>query len=516
MIPVVTKQIMKAADTFMSENMHIPSRILMENAAFGITEALCAKFGKETRVAAVCGTGNNGGDGLAAARQLKAKGYDVSVFLAGKAAELTGDAAENAKFFAGKIVEITNSPAARVYLSRLRGCVVIDALFGTGLSREVTGLFAQIIYYMNSSGAYIISCDIPSGIDADTGAVLGTAVLANETVTFQFAKPGHFLFPGREHTGRLTVKEIGAAEGFDIGNIRAVDGGLHLEKRRPDSHKGSYGRLACVAGSAGFSGAAIMCVKAALRSGAGLVTAGVPAGIQQTVSSACPESMTFALDESSGSLSENCIQGLDSLMRDKDALAAGPGLSLSEGAKGAVYHMVCNYDIRKVFDADALNAIAQDVNVLDYKTGDIVLTPHPAEFARLLGIETEDVMKDPLNLARDFASKYGVTLLLKGATTIVTNGSKTALIPHGTPGMAKGGSGDVLTGVIGSLMCGGKRGGMEGFPAALYGAYICAKAGEAAAEALGEYSMTAMDTVGRIPEVMKQMAQQKAGKGQWK
>jgi ADP-dependent NAD(P)H-hydrate dehydratase / NAD(P)H-hydrate epimerase len=507
MIPVVTKQTMRAADKYMIERMHIPSRILMENAAFGITEAVSKKFGTETRVAVVCGTGNNGGDGLAAARQLKARGYNVTVYLAGRTEDLKEDAAENATFFWGRINEITSGSGVRTFFSHMRNYVIIDALFGTGLSREVTGLTAQIIDILNSSGAYIIACDIPSGIDADTGAVLGTAIRANETVTFQYPKAGHLLYPGREYTGQLTIKEIGVTEEFDPGSIRLVDARLNLEKRRADSHKGSYGKLVCVAGSQGFSGAAIMCVKAALRAGAGLITAGIPAGLQMAVSGACPESMTFALDENSGSVSESCTQGLDSLIQGKDALAAGPGLSLSEGAKKAVYHMVRNYNIRKVFDADALSVIAQNIKVLEEKKGDIVLTPHPAEFARLVGAEKEDVMKDPLRAAADFASRYGVTILLKGATTIITTGSKTALLPHGTPGMAKGGSGDVLTGVIGSLMCGGKRGGMEGFPAALYGAYICAKAGEAAASQLGEYSMTAMDTIENIPEVMKKMAE---------
>ncbi|MGE5494642.1 MAG: NAD(P)H-hydrate dehydratase [Burkholderiales bacterium] len=506
MIPVVTKQMMRDIDAYMIERMRIPSSTLMENAAFGVTEAVTKRFGVETPVIVVCGAGNNGGDGFAAARQLMAKGYAVEVYLVGEFGELKDDARRNAEFFMDRLIEITDAASARANLSDLFGCVLIDALFGTGLSRNVTGLFAEVIDLINGSEAYIISCDIPSGIDADTGEILGAAVKADATVTFQYPKRGHFLFPGREHTGKLTVKEIGVSSGADTGNIRAVDS-LKLEKRNADSHKGSFGKLAIVAGSQGFSGAAVMCTKAALRSGAGLVTAGVPLGIQPIISAAAPESMTYALSDESGALAEDCLDGIDSLMRSKTAAAIGPGLGTGSGAHKAVYHLLRNYDIQKVFDADALNCIADDPDVLYYREGDVVLTPHPGEFSRLCGMEIDDILHDPISAAEEFAQKYRVTLLLKGATTIVTNGKKTALVTAGSPGMAKGGSGDVLTGVIGSLMCGGRQGGMEGFPAALYGAYICGKAGEAAAAQKGVYSMTAIDTLEHIPEIMKQMSE---------
>jgi NAD(P)H-hydrate epimerase len=506
MIPVVTKQMMRDIDSYMIEMMRIPSPTLMENAAFGVTEAVTKTFGKDTPVIAVCGVGNNGGDGFAAARQLEAKGYVVEVFLIGTAEQLSQDARQNAEFFMDRLIEITDEAAARANLKSLEGCVVIDALFGTGLSRDITGLFAEVIESVNNSGAYIISCDIPSGIDADTGAVLGTAIRANETVTFQYAKRGHFLFPGREHTGTLTIKEIGVVSGVNTGNIRAVDR-LKLEKRMTNTHKGSYGKLAVSAGSQGFSGAAVMCTKAALRAGAGLVTAGIPAGLQSIISAGCPEAMTYALCDAEGSLGTDCLDGLDSLIGGKTAIAVGPGLGTGDGARKAVLYMLRNYEIKKVFDADALNCISENPDILYFREGDVVLTPHPGEFSRLSGLDINEIMKDPITAAEEYAAKYRITLLLKGATTIITNGRKTALVPAGSPGMAKGGSGDVLTGVIGSLMCGGRQGGMEAFPAALYGAYICGKAGEAAAAEKGEYSMTALDTLEHIPEVMKQMSE---------
>jgi len=505
MIPVLYKQQMRDLDAHMSQALHIPSLLLMENAAFGITTAIYERFGTDASVIALCGTGNNGGDGFAAARQLAAKGCDVRVMLVGKPDELRGDAAINAAFFGERITEITDEAAAHAHLKNLNGCVVIDALFGVGLSRDITGLYAVVISLLNDSGAYTVACDIASGIDADTGAVRSTAVRADETVTFGCVKPGHLLFPGRAYTGRLTVREIGVSDGFDLGGMYAVTDSIKLTRRKADTHKGSFGRLACVAGSQGMSGAGLLCAGAALRAGAGLVTAGVPASLQSVFSARNPESLTFALDEFAGSLSEHCTDGLDRLLEGKTALAAGPGIGTGNGAAVAVRHMLGHYHIRKVVDADALNIIAQDISVLHEAVGDIVLTPHPAEFSRLCGHSRDEIQKDPLRYTHEFATKYGVTLLLKGATTIVTNGAQTAFVTAGTPGMARGGSGDVLTGVIGGLMCGGIEGGMCGFDAAVYGAYICGKAGEAAANALGELSMTAGDTLSHIADVTKAM-----------
>ena len=505
MIPVLLSATMRSLDAHMSDNLHIPSLLLMENAAFGLTAAVFGQNGKDTKVIALCGTGNNGGDGFAAARQLAAKGCDVRVLLVGKTDALRGDAATNAAFFEGRIIEVTDEAQAKAELDKLCGHVVIDALFGVGLSRDITGLHAAVINLLNQSGAYVIACDIASGIDADTGTVRGTAVHANETVTFQCAKPGHFLYPGRAHTGTLTIKEIGTTDGFDLGGLFAVTKTPYLPKRDAYTHKGSYGRLACVVGSQGMSGAGLLCVSAALRAGAGVVTTGIPSSLQGIFSSRIPESMTFALDDFSGSLSDSCIPGLERLLGGKTALAAGPGLSTSEGAAAAVRHMLTHHDIRKVFDADALTIISNDKAMLRDAKGDIVLTPHLSEFSRLCGCPVDEIERNAIVIAQEFAQAHGLTLLLKGATTLITNGTKTALVTAGSPGMARGGSGDVLTGVVGGLMCGGQQGGMEGFEAALLGAYICGKAGEAAAHDLGELSMTAADTLSHIAPVTKSL-----------
>ncbi|MBT3318742.1 MAG: NAD(P)H-hydrate dehydratase [Clostridia bacterium] len=495
MIKVVSKMAMQSLDNHMIEKMMIPSLLLMENAAFGITSAVCDKFDANIKISVICGVGNNGGDGFACARQLKAKGYNVRVYLVGKTQELKGDAKTNADTVNEYIVEISDANQVNFNDSD----IIIDAIFGIGLSREVIGLHADVIENINNSGAYVIACDIASGIEADSGKVLGTAVMADETITFACAKSGHFIFPGRKHTGELSVKEIGILGEFDLGEMSAYSEGLTLNRRETNAHKGNFGKLACVVASEGMSGAGIMCAQGALRSGAGITTIGVPSSLQGIFSASVPECMTYALDDKDGALSENCLPGIDELMSGKSALASGCGLSQSIGAKKAVEHMIVNYDIRKVFDADALNIISCNTNVLLSKAGDIVLTPHIVEFARLCG----ETIVNPLQQAQQFAKKYNVTLLLKGATTIVTDGMKTAFVLTGSPGMAKGGSGDVLTGVIGGQMACGR----DCFTAALYGAYICGKAGEKAAFELGEHSMTALDTLFYVSDVMKEMTE---------
>jgi hydroxyethylthiazole kinase-like uncharacterized protein yjeF len=507
MIPVVRKKQMQSLDAYMMEQMRIPSRVLMENAAFGITTAIWGRFGK-TKVIVLCGMGNNGGDGFAAARQLEARGCDVRVCLVGKAEALQGEAAENAAYFGSRIFEIVSEGTAEALLTDLSGQVLIDALFGVGLRHEVTGLYQKVIELVNESGAYVVACDIPSGIDADTGQMMGVAVLAHETVTFQCAKPGHFLYPGRKYTGMLTVKELGTTGEYNVGQIRAAVEGLKLLPRDADSHKGSYGKLACVVGSTGFSGAGLMCVAGALRAGAGLVTAGIPACLQPIFSSRISETMTYALDDTSGQLSEHCIPQLEDLLAGKTAVAVGPGLGTGSGVAAAVEYLIKNHNIKKVFDADALNLIAENKSWLAERQGDIVLTPHLGEFSKLCNLSVDEIKNDMLTCAQIFAKKYGITLLLKGPTTLVTSGDKTVFVTAGTPGMARGGSGDVLTGVIGGLMCGGHGGGMSGFAAAVYGAFICGKAGEMAAKDCGVLSMTPADTLANIPLVTRDMVKQ--------
>lgn len=504
---LLTSQQMKAVDRYMIERMKIPGLVLMENAAHGVYEAIRAEM-EPCSVQVFCGTGNNGGDGFAVARILLANGYDVKVVVLGNPSDISGDAAENFAFFKETrefYTVITNReglealPEADVY---------VDAVFGTGLSRPLDGIYRIAAEFLNERDALVVSIDIPSGISAQTGAVLGTAVRADITVTFQYPKIGHFLYPGREHSGELQVVKIGIDDGCDIPLQAAVcvyesdDPDMCLGQRPLDSNKGSYGRLLMIAGSYGMAGAAVLCARAASRAGAGLVTAAACGDVVDVLQHTVPEATCFELADENGVLAKEAADMILKLSQGKTAVAVGPGLGRGEAVEEVVSRIIAECDLPKVIDADGLNALAGHLEVLEEKKGEVILTPHPKEFSRLCGLSVGKILEDPVKAAVDFAAEYGVTLVLKGSTTIVADqfGNAT-LLCVGTPGMAKGGSGDVLTGVIGGLLAQGK----DVYEAAITGVYIAGMAGETAAEQEGEYSMTPMDTVRYIGKVIDDM-----------
>lgn len=504
---VMNAQQMREVDKYMMETLKIPGIVLMENAAMGAAKVIMDKVDPGAVVHVFCGTGNNGGDGLACARILLAHGYNVYLVIVGDSSSYKGDAASNYAVFSYlnenvlQLAKIEDLYSWRVPKAE----IIVDALFGTGLDREVTGLYAQVIDVINRSPATRISLDIPSGISADNGTVLGKAVRADETVTFQFPKTGHFLYPGKEYSGKLTVVPIGVAAGVEdvvestVSVIENNDPDMHLAERNPDTNKGSYGRLFIVAGSRGMAGAAIMTARAAYSAGAGLVTVGAPESIVNTLQGAVPEATCLPLPEQNGRVYSGSRVAVAQAMYRKTAMALGPGLGQEEGIRDMVNDVIGDASLCRVLDADALNAIGNSVEILAQMKGEIVFTPHPAEFARLLGMELANVLERPLELAVTFAKQFGVVLVLKGATTIIadTDGSA-VLLAAGTPGMAKGGSGDVLTGTI----AGFAAQGFSALDSALLGTYFCAMAGEAAAADKGTYSMTPLDTISRLGEVM--------------
>jgi NAD(P)H-hydrate epimerase len=507
-IALTAKQ-MRAVDSYMMNKRHIPGIILMENAAWGVCGVVMEQM--EPCVAHVfCGTGNNGGDGLAVGRILMAHGYDVYVTVLGGPGAMTADTAKNFEMFAdmgerAKCIagfdqfEAWDIPEAEL---------VVDAIFGTGLTREVEGIYADCIDHINASpGATVVSVDIPSGINADTGAAMGAAVVADITVTFQYPKLGHFLFPGREYAGYTEVVMIGVDDGCGVAEDGVAvycsgDVELELEPRRVNSSKGDYGRLLFVAGSAGMAGAAVLGARAAIRAGAGLVTVASTENVVQVMQNSVPEATCRILSDEEGVLTRNSVFEIARLVKGKTALAIGPGLGSGGDIRDVVENIVREYDVPKVMDADAINAMAANAELLRDKKGEIILTPHPREFARLIDVSLAAVLKKPLELAQAFAREFGVVLVLKGATTIIANaGGETCMVAAGSPGMAKGGSGDVLTGVIGGLLAQG----LGAFESACKGVYIAAMAGEYAAEDMGEYSMTPMDECDRIPKAIREM-----------
>lgn len=503
----LTPEQMKAVDRYMTDRMKIPGIVLMENAAHGVYEAVSGET-EPCTVQVFCGTGNNGGDGFAAARILLANGYDVHVVVLGNLSSLKDDAAANFAFFKENEEYFTVVANKEAFEALPEAEVYVDAIFGTGLARGVDGIYRDAIEYLNERDALVVSVDIPSGVHAGTGAVMGTAVEADITVTFQYPKIGHFLYPGRECAGELQVVKIGVDDGCDVPLQATVcayesdDADMCLGERPLDSNKGDYGRLLLIAGSYGMAGAAVLSARAASRAGAGLVNAASCGEVIDVLQHNVPEATCFELASENGLLTEDAVHAIEKLAQGKTALAIGPGLGVNEDITAVVGNVVSKYDLPKVVDADALNALAGHLEFLENKQGEVILTPHLKEFSRLSGLDIKEIMENPVKAAVDFALEYGVTLVLKGSTTIVADQfGNASLMCVGSPGMAKGGSGDVLTGVIGGLLSQGK----DAYEAALTGVYIAGMAGEFATEQEGEYSMTPMDTVNCIGPVMKAM-----------
>jgi NAD(P)H-hydrate epimerase len=491
----------------MIESMRIPGIVLMENAALGVARRVMERA-RPCVVHVYCGVGNNGGDGLAAARALLAHGYDAYALIVGDPLNLEGDAAQNYQMFLalrGRAYSFTDM-AGFYELKLPRPSVIVDALFGTGLAREVSGVYRGLIEHINAQEALRVSVDIPSGVSADTGQVMGAGVRADYTVTMQYPKPGHFIFPGRAHTGELDIVKIGVDEGCDVPRrsgvsaLLAGDADVWLPRRRPDAHKGDHGRLLLVAGSVGMAGAAVLAARAAARAGAGLVTLASTEEVVQVVQQSVPEATCRILTGEEGQLEKRSIFDIARIIKGKTALAIGPGLGTGEDILEIVTNVVTGYHITKVLDADALNVLANRPAALREHAGRLVLTPHPREFSRLAGLGVKEILADPVACARDFVVKYDVVLVLKGATTVVADRARLCLVCGGSPGMAKGGSGDVLTGVIGGFAAQG----MSAYESALLGVYFTAMAGRRAADAKGEYSMTPADTLDHLGAVMRE------------
>lgn len=477
---LITGRQMQEIDRRTIVGVGIPGRVLMESAGRGCVSALHRLAGASpvTRVVVVAGPGNNGGDGFVVARYLAERGASVSVFVMG-ADRLSGEALANRNLLDALPVTVVElaGPSDLAALERALGHgLVVDALFGTGLQREVTGLHAAVIAAINASGRPVLSVDIPSGVCADTGQVLGCAVKASATATFCRPKPGHFLYPGRMHTGDLSLVDIGLPE-REVARAQAT---CRLITRRqvteslsplsPMAHKGSRGHLALVAGSLGKSGAAILAAQAAVASGAGLVTTALPSCINTAFESRCLEAMSLPLPhDTEGGIAPGCGETLLDLLAGKDAVAVGPGLTTSPGALAALSAVLDGARVPLVLDADALNLLALHPALLGGIKTPAVITPHPKELSRLTGRSVADIQADRVHAAVSFARTSGLHVVLKGAGTVVAHPDGTCAInPTGNVLLATGGTGDVLTGLIGALLA-------QGYPcraAAELGVYL--------------------------------------------
>ena len=523
MLKVVTANEMQRIDRVTIEKYGLSGLVLMERAGLSVVEKINKLFFQNTehrtrntdkrKIIVLCGGGNNGGDGFVVARLLNEQGGDVEVYLAVSPGSLKGDAKTNyntAKRFGVKIY-----PMPRFLRSRLSNTIIIDALLGTGLSREVRPPLSKVINKVNRMGSPIVSVDIPSGVSSDTGQVMGCAVKAQYTVTFGLPKRGHLLYPGAGHTGRLFVEEIGfpqellGPEKKGVCLFQRGDAIGLLPERPAYSHKGTYGHVLLVAGSRGKTGAALMAARACLRTGAGLVTIGVPETLVNSFQSRVTEEMILPLpDRGDGTLSFSAADTILDFMKEKGTvMAIGPGMSVDNEISELVACLVTGSEKPVVIDADGLNAIAGKTGILKKSRAPIILTPHPGEMKRLLrgAHETE---ADRICTALSFAKRTGTYLLLKGVPTVVaTPAGEAFLNSTGNPGMATAGTGDVLTGMVAALLA--QKLSPE--HASILGAYLHGLAGDMAAAKKGGRSMTASDIIKAVPQVLKAMVKDHYG-----
>jgi NAD(P)H-hydrate epimerase len=484
----------------------IPSTYLMTNAARAVFQAALARLPETGGMVAVfCGPGNNGGDGVAAAAFLLRRGVKVRTFLVGSREKMTADTLEMERRLVeqgGVLEDFSDSQSLEQYLARCD--IVIDALFGTGLRSPLRGDALRAVTLINETDAFVISTDIPSGVHADTGKILGAAVSADETVTFALAKAGLFLEPGCTLCGKITLADIGIPRELTQSArplcYAVMDGDISLPRRRPDTHKGDYGRALIVAGSVGYTGAPVLAAKAATVTGAGLVTLAVPESIYTIAAVKCTEEMVVPLPGSAeGTLSSLAAYSVTDRLSKADVCLLGPGLGRTAHIREIVTSAIKNSKVPLVLDADGINAAAENIDVLDEAVCPIILTPHDGEFARLTGHLPNDDPEGRLEAARRFAKQHGVVVVLKGHRTITALPDGSAYVnTTGGPAMAKGGSGDVLAGMITALIA-------QKFPikdAVLAAVYLHGLAGDMAARRLGEYSVTASAIIEALPEAI--------------
>ncbi|MDL2274247.1 NAD(P)H-hydrate dehydratase [Oscillospiraceae bacterium OttesenSCG-928-G22] len=479
---------------------------LMEKAASMLFDVISGVFSPlaKRRVAIFSGSGNNGGDGIAVARFLREAGCDVRVFLAGDRLKLSFSSAEMERrlVIAGGELEAFDPTRPDIIAFCSRADFIIDALFGIGFRLPLGGDALEACRIMNWAKAPKLSVDIPTGVEADTGLADENAVRADITVTFTRMKPGQVLLPGKLYCGKVFLKEIGiprdivdryddAADTIDDKFVDSV-----ILPRPTDAHKGTAGKLLVVGGSVGYTGAPVFAAKAAVRSGAGLVFVGVPSSVYPIVAGKALEEMVFPLPDRDGKLSEKAAEEILSRMESCDACVLGPGLGRSADVTKLVSELVQNGKGPLLVDADGINALAENILVLRNRS-DVVLTPHDGEFMRLTG---GPISGGRMSAARAFAAEHGVTLVLKGSGTVVASPDGHAFVgTTGNPGMAKGGSGDVLSGMVGAFLAAG----LSPERAAAAGVHLHGRAGDNAAKAMGEYGMTPSDLLSAIPGVLK-------------
>ena len=523
MIPVLTADEMRRADRRTIDEVGLPGPVLMENAGAAVARLVDERFPRARRVAVLCGRGNNGGDGFVIARRL---GGRAEAFLLGAREGVEGDARTHllaCERSGGRVTVVADTAAWARALPRLEEAeLIVDAVLGTGLRSQPAGLAAEAIAaiaHRFEAGVPVIAVDVPSGLPSDGGAVDWPAARATVTVTFGSPKRGHVLPPACDHVGELVVADIGipaeciAAADPSLFLLEDADGAEAFPLRRRGAHKGDFGHLLIAAGSVGKTGAAVLAAGGALRAGAGLVTVATPEPCLAVVAGARPEAMTEPLPSTpGGGFDEAGLPRLLELAGERDAVVLGPGLGQDPGTRALVRVFVRECPVPLVIDADGLNALAAgggEASALDAlrRGAPTILTPHPGEMARLVGARASEVQRERPERAVALARETGAVVVLKGERTLVAEPSgRAAVAATGNPGMATGGTGDILAGVVGSLLA--RHGALLSATAAVV---VHGRAGDLAARERGEEGMTAGDVVEALPAAIESVRRAAGG-----
>ncbi|MFL0247224.1 NAD(P)H-hydrate dehydratase [Candidatus Clostridium stratigraminis] len=497
---IATGRIMKEIDKYCIEKLKIPGIVLMENAAIKVLNNL--EIQKYNSYTIICGKGNNGGDGFAAARHLAILEKNIEVFLVGSEEGMTEDCRTNYNILKNMGIRINNihnlEDANELRDSIERSSVTIDALFGTGLMRNLDGIYDLVISIINENSSYTISIDVPSGFNNDSGKIMGNCVRADKTITFELYKKGFLNYGSKRYTGEVVVENIGipssAVDRFhekefilDEAMVKA-----RLKARDIYGHKGDYGRVLLVAGSRGFTGAAYLLTEAAVRSGAGLITLCCSEDIQPILSTKLTEAMTINFNET---------ERLLDILNKCNCLAIGPGMGNNEATLNTVKFLLEKANCPIIIDADAINVLKGNLELLKSREMPVILTPHVGEMSRITELSIEYIQENRIEVSKEFAKEYKVIVILKGYNTVITDGLTVIINPTGNSSMASGGMGDCLTGIIASFI--GQ--GYKPLEAAALVVYIHGFCGDKLAEEM--FCVSASSLLESIPYIIKELQQ---------
>ena len=507
---LLTPEEMRAVDKAATVEYKIPSLLLMEHAAYQIFSYIKEnEDGKE--IVIVCGPGNNGGDGLALARQLKAfSSCKVKVLLLCSKEKLSEDGKVYYEICQNMDIDLFHikEDNKQAWLENIqKASIIVDAIFGTGLSRMVEGLFYEVMSEINKANCKVISIDIPSGINGLTGKVQGIAIKADLTITFVRPKLGLYLYPAILYTGEVRVVNIGMPDGLlekintHYFSIEQDEMKTILPRREIRSNKGSYGKVLTIGGSLGMAGAISLTSMAAYRGGCGTVTTAIPKCIIEIMQQKLTEVMAIGLEDEAGHFSKGAVSELRKILPNYEVIAIGPGIGRSEAVLSLVKEVLLN-NKPCILDADALYFVPEVLEMIKARKVATIMTPHPGEMGRMMGVTTHAILDKPIQYAREFATKFNVITVLKLEKTVIAHTDGNIYINKcGNTGLAKGGSGDVLTGIITGLLAQH----MVPIEAAMLGVYLQTRAADLAKESLSERSFVASDVIHSLGKVFLEL-----------